>query len=112
MSSRARRAPRQRTSQRSQSKSSLMDDGRVQRNRPLFFWVAPTVFYSIEPKQRWETDDNDRGPKRVRRQVGCLPALQAGKGAAAAQKPNVEHRGPAQVHQQDHVLAECGDSVG
>src|SRR5215217_2545049 len=65
-------------------------------------------FPQSNPNTGGEAHDDDRGPDGVRWQVGRLPALEAGKGAAASQKADVEDARPPQVPEQDHVLAERG----
>src|SRR5687767_14015531 len=64
--------------------------------------------FSIEPEHRGKPHDDDRGPDGVCRQIGGLPALKAGKGAAAAEKTEVEHGRPPEVPEQNHVLAQRG----
>ena len=79
--------------------------------------VVPEVPAASRPlshiTEKWREENGDyRRPDSVNRQVGGLPALQGGEGAAAPQEPRVQPGRPPQVDEQDEVLPEGGHLVG
>src|SRR3712207_9052822 len=53
-----------------------------------------------------------RRPHGIDRQVLRLPPFETRERSAPAQKADVEHGGPRQVDQENHVLAQGGHTVG
>src|ERR687886_1961621 len=63
-------------------------------------------------EHRREPDHDYRRPDGIDRQVTRLPTFEARERAAPAQEADVEHGGPHQVDEQDHVLTQGGHTVG
>src|SRR5215204_6192606 len=61
-------------------------------------------------EQRRKEDHDDRRPRGVNRQVIRLPFFEGGERSAPSQEPDVEHGGPRQIDQENHVLAQSGDA--
>src|SRR3982751_5019576 len=63
------------------------------------------------PEHRRKDGHDDRRPRGVDRQVIRLPSLEGRERSAPSQKADVEHGGPRQVDEENHVLAQGGHAV-
>src|SRR3954471_3735906 len=71
--------------------------------------IAKNIFVegmSDISEERREEDDDDRRPRPVDRQVVRLPFFKGGERSAPSQKAEVQHGGPCQIDQENHVLAQ------
>src|SRR5439155_6655918 len=62
-------------------------------------------------EQRRKEDHDHRRPRAVDRQVIRLPFFEGGERSAPSQEADVEHGGPRQIDQENHVLAQGGHAV-
>src|SRR6185369_498700 len=62
-------------------------------------------------EQRRKEDYDHRCPRAVDRQVIRLPFFEGDERSAPSQEANVEHGGPRQIDQENHVLAQGGHAV-
>src|SRR6185436_4817219 len=62
-------------------------------------------------EQRRKEDRDHRRPRPVDRQVIRLPFFEGAERSAPSQEPEVEHGGPRQIDQENHVLAQGGHAV-
>jgi hypothetical protein len=62
-------------------------------------------------EHRRKDDHDDRRPHGIDRQVVRLPPFEARERSVPSQKADVEHGGPRQIDQKNHVLAQSGHAV-
>src|ERR671917_405255 len=62
-------------------------------------------------EQWWKDDHDDRRPHGIDRQVVRLPPFESRERSTPSQKADVEHDGPRQIDQKDHVFTQGGHAI-